>query len=170
MVISDLESNFSIQIYFVKLKTNSLQNNTLHSLQTNQNVCNWWLARENLQPMASAGKRDTRAKRGKIYHPWKARETMLVARSAGNVPRVKARERSGFVFHLTKEKERQLFSACFSYTALFFWHVDDLLTLIGKGVGYDWIALGQQLGFTDSELQEISDRQWVCKSSYMFML
>ena len=42
-------------------------------------------------------------------------------------------------------------------TLLFF--VDELLTLIGKGVGYDWIALGQQLEFTDSELQEISDRQ-----------
>ena len=37
--------------------------------------------------------------------------------------------------------------------------VDELLTLIGKSVGGEWVGLGQELGFTDSELQEISDRQ-----------
>lgn len=38
------------------------------------------------------------------------------------------------------------------------WLPDELLALIGKNVGTDWVALGQQLGLTDSELQEISDR------------
>lgn len=37
--------------------------------------------------------------------------------------------------------------------------LDELLALIGKNVGPDWVALGQQLGLTDSELQEISDRK-----------
>lgn len=47
------------------------------------------------------------------------------------------------------------------YSCVTCFFVDELLTLIGKSVGGEWVGLGQELGFTDSELQEISDRQWV---------
>lgn len=36
---------------------------------------------------------------------------------------------------------------------------DSLLAVLAKGVGQDWIALGQEFGFEDSELQEIADRR-----------
>ena len=38
---------------------------------------------------------------------------------------------------------------------------DELLNLIGKEVGGDWISLGQQLDFKDDELQEIQDKRCV---------
>lgn len=60
-----------------------------------------------------------------------------------------------------KWKKKKTLSVVVNYTHSYFTHffVDELLTLIGKSVGGEWVGLGQELGFTDSELQEISDRQ-----------
>ena len=58
---------------------------------------------------------------------------------------------------MNKQKLSVLVNCIHSCVTCFF--VDELLTLIGKSVGGEWVGLGQELGFTDSELQEISDRQ-----------
>ena len=41
-----------------------------------------------------------------------------------------------------------------------FYSADDLITLIAKDVGDDWVALGQRLNIEDPDIEKIQDEKY----------
>ena len=59
-----------------------------------EKIFNWWLARENVHSVASAGEREVGCKRGKTCTPLQARENVQSVLSAGKFATGSKREKT----------------------------------------------------------------------------